>query len=108
LPVRCGRGLAMTAERDPSAAWPEYQGECGVIPADKQATPDGESTMFSITLKRSAATLGVVAGLLAAAAPASAAVGVRDNGSQGVVKTPVSADRQINDSAVVVLIGAND
>ena len=28
--------------------------------------------MFSITLKRSAATLGVVAGLLAAAAPASA------------------------------------
>ena len=29
--------------------------------------------MFSITLKRSAATLGVVAGLLAAAGPASAA-----------------------------------
>ena len=28
--------------------------------------------MFSITLKRSAATLGVVAGLLAAAAPANA------------------------------------
>jgi hypothetical protein len=30
--------------------------------------------MFSITLKRSAATLGVVAGLLAAAAPASAQI----------------------------------
>jgi hypothetical protein len=41
--------------------------------------------MFGITLKRSAATLGVVAGLLAAAAPASAAVGVRENGSQGAL-----------------------
>jgi hypothetical protein len=30
--------------------------------------------MFSITLKRSAATLGVLAGLLAAAAPASAQI----------------------------------
>ena len=30
--------------------------------------------MFSVTLKRSAATLGVVAGLLAAAAPASAQI----------------------------------
>jgi lysophospholipase L1-like esterase len=45
--------------------------------------------MFSSTLKRSAATLGVVAGLLAAAAPAN-------------------ADHQMKDKAVVVLIGAND
>jgi hypothetical protein len=45
--------------------------------------------MCSITLKRSAATL-VVAGLLAAAAPAAAAVGVRENGSQGVVTAPAT------------------
>ena len=43
----------------------------GVIPADKQPTRKG-IRMFGITLKRSAATLGVVAGLLAAAGPASA------------------------------------
>ena len=43
--------------------------------------------MFSSTLKRPATTLAVVAGLLAAAGPASAlAVGVRENGSQGAVK----------------------
>lgn len=64
--------------------------------------------MFTSTLKRSAGTLGVVAGLLAAAAPASAAVGVRENGSQGAVTAPANADRQIKDNAVVVLIGAND
>ena len=45
--------------------------------------------MFSITLKRSAATLGVVAGLLAAAAPASAG-GVGEYGSQGAVKAPTT------------------
>ena len=83
--------------------------------------------MFSITLKRSAATLGVVvAGLLAAAVPASAmpiyvqypmeVVSRPDQtapmgtqvGSEGV-KAPTNADDQINDNvkAVVVLIGAN-
>jgi hypothetical protein len=36
--------------------------------------------MFSITLKRSAATLGVVAGLLAAAGPASAQIGASTDG----------------------------
>jgi hypothetical protein len=45
--------------------------------------------MFNSTLKRPAATLAVVAGLLAAAGPASAlAVGVRENGSQGAMKAP--------------------
>jgi hypothetical protein len=58
--------------------------------------------MLSSTLKRSVATLGVVAGLLAAAAPAYSAVGVRENGSQGAVKAPTKAD------AVAGLIGAND
>ena len=43
--------------------------------------------MLSSTLKRSAATPGVMAGLLAAAAPVRA-VGVRENGSQGAVKPP--------------------
>jgi hypothetical protein len=47
--------------------------------------------MLSGILKRSAATLGVVAGLLAAAAPAYSAVGVRENGSQGTVKAPANA-----------------
>ena len=47
--------------------------------------------MFDSTIRRSVATLGVVAGLLAAAAPASAA--------------DVPSD---NIKAVVVLIGAND
>ena len=75
----------------------------------RQATHPGRaSTMFSSTLKRSAATLGMVAGLLAAAAPASAAVGIRENGSQGAVKAPANADPQMKDKAVVVLIGAND
>jgi len=44
-----------------------------VIPADEQPSRKG-STMFSSSLKRSAATLGVVAGLVAAVAPAGAAV----------------------------------
>ena len=45
--------------------------------------------MLSNNLKRSVATLGVVAGLLAAAGPASAlGVGVGENGSQGAVKAP--------------------
>ena len=44
--------------------------------------------MFDITIRRSAATLGVVAGLLAAAAPASAVPGTQV-GSEGV-KAPVS------------------
>ena len=53
--------------------------------------------MFDSTIRRSVATLGVVAGLLAAAVPASAAA-------------PANADEQMNDNvkAVVVLIGAND
>ena len=85
--------------------------------------------MFSITLRRSAATLGVVvAGLLAAAVPASAmpiyvqypseVVSRPDQtaprgtqvGSEGV-KAPTKADDdQTKDhvKAVVVLIGAND
>jgi hypothetical protein len=51
--------------------------------------------MFSITLKRAAATLGVVAGLLAAAAPASAQslpgmIGLKAGSSEGV-KAPVPA-----------------
>lgn len=45
--------------------------------------------MFSISFKRSAATLGVVAGLLAAAAPANA-VGLREDGSQGAAKAPTT------------------
>ena len=55
--------------------------------------------MFSITLKRSAATLGVVAGLLAAAAPASAQVmpgviGVtnRDSAGHTILITAGTAD----------------
>jgi hypothetical protein len=46
----------------------------GVIPGDKQRTRKG-ATMFSSTLKRSAATLGVVAGLLSVAVPAAMAAG---------------------------------
>jgi hypothetical protein len=42
------------------------------MPVDKQPTPERGSIMFSSNLKRSVATLGVVAGLLAAAVPASA------------------------------------
>ena len=53
--------------------------------------------MFNSTIRRSLATLGVAAGLLTAAVPASAA-GV-PLGSEGV-KAPAKA--------VVVLIGAND
>ena len=49
------------------------RGGSRVIPADKQPTRKG-ILMLSTTLKRSAATLGVVAGLLAAAAPASAQI----------------------------------
>ena len=86
--------------------------------------------MSSITLKRSAATLGVVVGLLAAAVPASASpiympIGGIDGsvvsrpdqtaprgtqvGSEGV-KAPTKAAGQTEDNvkAVVVLIGAND
>lgn len=50
--------------------------------------------MFSITLKRSAATLGVVAGLLAAAAPASAGTMGVNTGHEGTsarfLKAPAS------------------
>jgi hypothetical protein len=75
--------------------------------------------MFDSTIRRSVATLGVVAGLLTAAVPASAAgfeTGtVRGDalgtqvGSEGV-KAPANADEQKKDNlkAVVVLIGAND
>ena len=56
--------------------------------------------------KRSVATLGVVAGLLAAAGPASAGAYVgtatQPNDALTAVKAPTKAD------AVVVLIGAND
>jgi len=52
--------------------------------------------MFNNTIRRSVATLGVVAGLLAAAVPASAA---------GV---PSDGQKKDNTKAVVVLIGAND
>ena len=75
--------------------------------------------MFDSTIRRSVATLGVVAGLLTAAVPASAA-GVpleasradalgTQVGSEGV-KAPASAGEQMkgNIKAVVVLIGAND
>ena len=57
--------------------------------------------MFSITLKRSIAALGVVAGLLAAAGPASAqlpptATGVTASGNDALAKDvfPVAASRQ--------------
>jgi len=60
--------------------------------------------MFSTTLKRSVATLGVVAGLLAAAAPAYSAVGVRENGSQGAVKAPTKAEV---DNQVMIIDGNN-
>ena len=53
----------------------------GVIPADRQPTQKGH-TMFSTTLKRSVATLGVVAGLLAAAVPATAAIPPPSNAGQ--------------------------
>ena len=67
--------------------------------------------MFGITLRRSAATLGVVAGLLAAAAPANA----KPAGISGPVPTADSfgltfehLDVKAPSKAVVVLIGAND
>ena len=44
----------------------------GVISADKQPTPRKGKAMFNITLKRSLATMAVMAGALAAAGPASA------------------------------------
>ena len=47
--------------------------------------------MFSTTIKRSVATLGVVAGLLAAAVPASAQIAP---GTMGV-KAPTRADDQV-------------
>jgi hypothetical protein len=59
--------------------------------------------MFSSTIKRSVATLGVVAGLLAAAVPASAQGGGADF-TRFVVDGPFTAKAD----AVVVLIGAND
>ena len=46
--------------------------------------------MFSSTLKRSVATLGVVAGLLAAAGPASAQIGVATTGTLHSGPGPVS------------------
>ena len=52
--------------------------------------------MFNSTIRRTAATLAVVAGLLTAAVPASAA---------GV---PSDGQKKDNVKAVVVLIGAND
>jgi hypothetical protein len=57
--------------------------------------------MFSITLKRSVATLGVVAGLLAAAVPAGAQGGGADftrlaDGPQGVLITNGAADDQMS------------
>ena len=55
-----------------------------------------------MTLKRSAATLGVVAGLLAAAGPAGAQV---LPGTIGLTGTQVGSEGV---KAVVVLIGAND
>jgi hypothetical protein len=93
--------------------------------------------MFSITLKRAAATVGVLAGLLAAAAPASAQLPPTTSGytppigtdkgslaaaeqgvwgpivyvgSSGGVKAATNAGNQTKDNAkaVVVLIGAND
>jgi hypothetical protein len=54
--------------------------------------------MFSITLKRSAATLGVVAGLLAAAAPANA---MGTSGQQGNDALTVKAPRD-NSSEVLM------
>jgi hypothetical protein len=78
--------------------------------------------MFSTNLKRSAATLGVVAGVLAGAGSASAApdapnssslkdtlvsgynvkaaVGVRENGSQGFVNAPTNAGTQVGSEGV--------
>ena len=58
--------------------------------------------MFSITLKRSAATLGVVAGLLAAAAPASAGpLGPMDSpndATTAAVYSPVKSTFQVHTS----------
>jgi hypothetical protein len=58
--------------------------------------------MPSITLKRSAATLGVVAGLLVAAAPASAQI------LDGPLMWETPRTNSLDIKAVVVLIGAND
>jgi hypothetical protein len=101
LPLRAGPREALGLD------WPHVtnlRSRCGVIPTDKQATPEGNPPMFSSTLKRSAAALGVVAGLLAAAAPASAQFLPTGTG----VTAPANADHQRKDKAVVVLIGAND
>jgi hypothetical protein len=71
--------------------------------------------MSSSTLKRSAATLGVVTGLLAAAVPAGAHVGAsstRDVASSEVFElNTFGGNDTLTDGAddrVVVLIGAND
>ena len=59
--------------------------------------------MFSITLKRSAATLGVVAGLLVAAALASATpVGVQPGQENDAltVKAPTNAGTQVGSEGV--------
>ena len=64
--------LTRVEDRLAQAHASNLRGGVRVIPADKQPTLEG-STMLSITIKRSAATLGVVAGLLAAAGPAGAA-----------------------------------
>jgi hypothetical protein len=73
--------------------------------------------MFSTTFKRCAVTLGVAAGLLAAAGPASAQGGggdlTRYAGPAGTTSSVVLEDTMISGygvkaGAVVVLIGAND
>jgi hypothetical protein len=50
--------------------------------------------MFSITLKRSVVTVGVVAGLLATAGPASAKTVLADSNAQRVIELPEEADAQ--------------
>jgi hypothetical protein len=61
--------------------------------------------MFSINRPRSLVTLAVMAGLLAAAAPASAAV---PSAAGAAADGPGSRVEAANIKAVVVLIGAND
>ncbi len=70
--------------------------------------------MFSTTFKRSAVTLGVAAGLLAAAGPAGAQAGGADPSrlagpaSSVVLEDTMISGYGVKAGAVVVLIGAND
>ena len=58
--------------------------------------------MFSTTIKRSVATLGVVAGILAAAGPASAAGGGDDRPTEQVSVKAVAAGTQVGSEGLAL------